>query len=264
MPRAGSAAAGPTGTGMTVSGGRNDTVMDNRFVNNGAWGVLFVPYPDSSTPSAGQTCTGTGGTEVSGFGCVYDPEGDALLDNAFVHDGYFGNLSNADFGQITLEGKEPQNCYADNTAPQGSAPVDLEKAQPTCGAITKAGNTGGTLLAQVLCDTGFGKCAAGSNYPQPSSKVLMTAVPKGLPTMPNPCAGVPRNLWCPSGKALSGSGSALPAHAPSAWPTGLAVLGGVGATAAPAAVRRRRGRGRRGPAWVGAGVGVGRRGRGRG
>src|SRR6202142_2179539 len=30
-PAAGSAAAGPVGTGMTISGGRNDTVMDNTF-----------------------------------------------------------------------------------------------------------------------------------------------------------------------------------------------------------------------------------------
>ncbi|HXQ91109.1 MAG TPA: hypothetical protein VN768_06070, partial [Acidimicrobiales bacterium] len=50
VPQAGSASAGPTGTGMTVSGGTNDTVMDNTFSNNGAWGVLFVPYPDSNPP----------------------------------------------------------------------------------------------------------------------------------------------------------------------------------------------------------------------
>ena len=35
------------GTGMSVSGGRNDTIMHNRFVNNNAWGVIFVAYPDS-------------------------------------------------------------------------------------------------------------------------------------------------------------------------------------------------------------------------
>ena len=50
-PAAGSAAAGPYGTGMTVSGARNVTVMDNTFSDNGAWGTLFVPYPDSGTPS---------------------------------------------------------------------------------------------------------------------------------------------------------------------------------------------------------------------
>ena len=32
VPSAGAAAAGPVGTGMTISGGRNDTIMDNRFV----------------------------------------------------------------------------------------------------------------------------------------------------------------------------------------------------------------------------------------
>src|SRR6202034_2465548 len=101
-PAAGSAAAGPYGTGMTVSGARNVTLMDNRFVDNGAWGVLFVPYPDSGKRVLGQTCSGTGGVQNAALGCIYDPEGDALLDNAFVHDGYFGNASNSDFGQIAF------------------------------------------------------------------------------------------------------------------------------------------------------------------
>ena len=35
---------------MTLSGARNDTVMDNTFSNNGAWGFLMVPFPDSGTP----------------------------------------------------------------------------------------------------------------------------------------------------------------------------------------------------------------------
>src|SRR5580658_10526902 len=58
-PAAGSAAAGPYGTGMTISGARNVTVMDNTFENNGAWGTLFVPYPDSGTPSLDQSCPKT-------------------------------------------------------------------------------------------------------------------------------------------------------------------------------------------------------------
>ena len=132
------------------------------------------------------------------LGCVYDPEGDALLDNTFVHDGYFGNPSNSDFGQIVFDPGQPQNCFAGNTAPQGSAPADLEQIQPTCGAITKKANTGGPLLAQVLCDTGFGGCPAGVNYPKPS-KIVMKSLPSNLPSMPNPCLGVPVNAWCPAG-----------------------------------------------------------------
>ncbi len=203
VPEAGSAAAGPIGTGMTLSGGRNDTVMDNTFSDNGAWGFLMVPYPDSGTPSLNQSCPATGGVEVSGFGCVYDPEGDALLHNTFSHNGYFGNPSNADFGQIVFNSGQPQNCFAGNTAPNGSVPADLEQIQPTCGRITTAANTGGPLLDQVLCDSGIlsSTCPAGSVYPKHTG-VTMHPLPKGLPSMPNPCAGVPANPWCPGGKPV--------------------------------------------------------------
>jgi hypothetical protein len=134
---------------------------------------------------------------------AYDPEGDAPVDNTFVNDGYFDHPSNSDFGEIVLDGHQPQNCFAGNRDPQGSAPSDLEKIQPTCEAITKAGNVDATLLDQVLCDMGFGSCPTGAKYPQPSGTVLMTSVPKGLPTMPDTCAGVPNDLRCPS--ASSGS-----------------------------------------------------------
>ena len=199
VPAAGSAAAGPVGTGMTVSGGTNDTVMDNTFSNNGAWGVLFVPYPDANPPVMHQTCAGTGGNELSGFGCVYDDKGDALLHNTFTHDGYFGNPSNGDFGQIVITGGSARNCFAGNTAPDGSTPTDLEQTQPTCNGATIAADTGGALLGQVLCDTGFGTCPAGAQYPKPTG-VVMHPLPKSLPTMPNPCAGVPANAWCPGGR----------------------------------------------------------------
>jgi hypothetical protein len=199
VPQAGSASAGPTGTGMTVSGGTNDTVMDNTFANNGAWGVLFVPYPDSNPPVLGQTCAGTGGVQLSGFGCVYDPKGDALLDNTFTHNAYFGNDANADFGQIVINGNGTRNCFAGNTAPAGSAPAGLEQSQPTCDGSPAVANTGGALLGQVLCDTGFGTCPAGSRYPQ-LTIITMHPLPANLPTMPNPCEGVPDNTWCPNGR----------------------------------------------------------------
>jgi Right handed beta helix region len=198
-PAAGSAAAGPVGTGMTISGGRYDTVTGNTFSGNGAWGILFVPYAQQGKPSLHQTCKGSGGHEVTGFGCVLDPEGDALLHNAFRHNGYFGNPSNSDYGQITLFGHEPQNCFRGNKAPDGSAPKNLAKTQKTCGVTTKAGNTGGQLFFQVLCDTGLGTCPKGAHYPKPNGKVVLKRLPRGLPTMPDPCQGVPANPWCPRG-----------------------------------------------------------------
>jgi hypothetical protein len=200
-PAAGSASAGPVGTGMTLAGGRNDTVMDNAFARNGAWGVLFVPYPDSGKPDPGETCAGTGGVESAGLGCVYDPEGNALLRNTFSHNGFFGNPGNVDFGQITLRPHRPRNCYSGNSSPDGSAPPNLESLQPTCGRLSGAANTGGPLLGQVLCDTGFGNCPAAAIYPK-STGVVMHPLPTNLPSMPNPCAGVPANAWCTSGKPV--------------------------------------------------------------
>jgi hypothetical protein len=199
VPKAGTASEGPTGTGMTIAGGRNNTVMDNEFSNNGAWGVLFVPFPDSGTPSLDQTCTGSGGHPLQGFGCILDPEGNALIGNTFSHNGFFGNPSNGDYGQIVINAHLPRNCYSHNTAPNGSAPPNLEQTQPTCGPLTSAPNTGGPLLAQVLCDTGNGTCPADAKYPQ-ATGVVMHPLPKTLVSMPNPCDGVPANAWCPNGR----------------------------------------------------------------
>ncbi|HEX7444083.1 MAG TPA: hypothetical protein VF320_09360 [Acidimicrobiales bacterium] len=201
VPQAGTASQGPVGTGMTLSGGRNDTVMDNTFSNNGAWGFLMIPYPDSSTPEYNQSCTGTGGVENGAFGCIYDPMNNALIGNHFSNNGSFKNPSNGDYGQITLNTGKPSNCYRDNVAPDGSTPADLQQTQPTCGVPTTGAKTGGALLGQVLCDTGNGPCGTDMNYPK-ATAVTMHPLPTGIPSMPNPCQGVPDNAWCTGGKPV--------------------------------------------------------------
>jgi hypothetical protein len=201
VPQAGSAAAGPIGTGMTLSGGRNDTVMDNTFANNGAWGILFVPYPDSGTPSLHQKCADYGGFQMQGLGCVFEDENDNLTGNTFTNDGFFGNPTNADFGQIVLHSGLPSNCYAANNGPQGSAPPYLELLQPTCGVPSKTTNLDGALVTEVECDAGLAPCPAGSQYP-PKTGVHLEPLPHGLPTMADPCAGVPSNAWCTSGSSV--------------------------------------------------------------
>jgi hypothetical protein len=212
VPQTGFAGAGPVGTGMTISGGRDDTIMNNDFVHNGSWGALFVPFPDTDTPPAGVTCAGAGGTDFSalGFGCVFDAQNDALLNNTFTGNGFFGNPTNGDYGQITLTGGHPQNCFAGNVtaagAPASSTPSDLEQTQATCGAVTTAANTGGALFNEVLCASGiFGTgnppCSGTDTYPRPGT-VTMKPLPTNLPTMPNPCVGVPDNAWCESGQPV--------------------------------------------------------------
>ncbi len=199
VPAEGSAAQGPVGTGMTVSGGRNDTIMNNTFSNNGAWGILFLPYPDDGTPYNGKTCADYGGDDNPlglGLGCVLESWGNELTGNTFVHNGYFGNPTNGDFGELTLTAGKPQNCYSKNNAPDGSTPPDLETTQPTCdGTPTTA--THMDLLQQVGCDTGKLPCPPGANYPKITTNVVMRPLPANLPSMPDPCQGVPKNPWCP-------------------------------------------------------------------
>ena len=200
-PAAGSAAIGPTGTGMTLSGGRNDTVLHNTFANNGAWGAFFVPFPDANSPSLNQTCAGTGGHQYSGLGCVYDPQGDALLGNTFRHNGFFKNPTNSDFAELTLS-NHVVNCFSKNVAPDGSYLPNLAKTEKSCTGKVVGGNAvaAQALYFQALCDTGLGTCPAGSHYPTHGA-VKLHALPK-LPSMPNPCKGVPANAWCKAGKPI--------------------------------------------------------------
>jgi len=226
VPVEGTAGLGPTGTGMTISGGRNDTVMDNEFLDNGAWGMLFVPYPDSNTSSDGRTCTGIGGWDVtsigiSGVDCVLDPEGDASIDNKFSGNATFANPSNADVGDLVAGGGEPENCFSGNTewnstfTTQTASATDADAEDgysqmtpPTCGSSTApdttpllGSDTDATLLLQVECDAGVVPCSASAMYPQPT-KIVMQPLPTDLPSMPNPCSGVPADAWCPNGKPL--------------------------------------------------------------
>ncbi len=115
VPSAGAAAAGPVGTGMSVTGGRNDTIMDNRFVNNNAWGMILVPFPDNGPPCTG----GTLNSPLLGQGsCLYDEWGDALLNNTFSHNGGYGNPTNGDFEQLNFE-SHPSDCFRGNSEHRG-------------------------------------------------------------------------------------------------------------------------------------------------
>jgi hypothetical protein len=206
VPAAGTAAQGPVGTGMSISGGRNDTVMGNRFVNNDAWGIILVPYLDSGPP-----CTGGTMNTIGAGSCLYDEWGNALLSNKFGHNGSFGHPSNGDFAQLNFENGHPTDCYRGNTElGGGSLTPDAAKLQQTNRACTgqavPAGNSNSQFLAEVLCDSQVelspgtpSPCPTGQ-YPRRTGIVLHPLPTDKLKTMPNPCIGVPGDPWCPGGK----------------------------------------------------------------
>jgi hypothetical protein len=212
VPGAGVAAAGPVGTGVSLSGARNDTIVGNRFENNGAWGIILVPYPDTETPPPGQDCQGGVKSGPPGDVCLYDDWGNEIAGNSFKHNGFFGNATNSDFGEITTPGPNPTNCFHGNTETGGgtvtSSPSGLQQSKPACGG-SAAPDPNPQMTNQVVCDSQFfaallpigggSPCTPGSSYPR-QTKVVMPPLPSGLASMPHPCAGVPANPWCGSKK----------------------------------------------------------------
>jgi hypothetical protein len=211
VPGRGAAAAGPVGTGMSIAGGRFDTVMNNRFVDNGAWGVLIAPYPDDEKPPPGEHCQGgTSDTVLASFGftCTFDVWGNQLFDNTFKNNGFFGNPTNGDVGELTLIDGKPINCYRGNKLPNGTSPADVQTTNTQCGQIGVANNNL-NLLLESGCDTQLADtCMPGDSYPR-RTKVIMHKLPtKNLETMPDPCKGVPRNPWCTADKRKRRAGAA--------------------------------------------------------
>jgi hypothetical protein len=213
VPGIGVAAAGPIGTGISVSGGRNDTIMGNRFEHNGSWGVIFVPYPDTETPPAGESCQGGIYAGPPSYLCLFDDWGNAIIGNTFSGNGFYGNDTNGDFAELTST-PAPTNCYHGNSDTAGtvtSSPAGLEQSKPVCDGSTAAPDSNPSFLNQVACNsqffaslspTGDSPCTPGSSYPRRTSVVMHPLPPASqLDSMPNPCAGVPANAWCASTSA---------------------------------------------------------------
>ena len=105
VPTSGTAGLAPIGTGMVLAGGRNDTVINNKITNQGAWGILVVPFPDS-TDGAPAVAHCIGGEDKNGFSCYYDPFGHEIAKNTFKYlKGFtpFGNVTN---GIVVVLGSE--------------------------------------------------------------------------------------------------------------------------------------------------------------
>ena len=203
VPGTGAAGAVAVGVGLSISGGRNDTVMHNRIVRNKAWGVLIQIYPDSGGPCTG----GTLNYPLLGQGsCLFDSWGNAILSNSFAGNGAFSHPTNGDIALLNLESGHPTNCFTRNSDPGGltTSPPNLEQSYPACTGAPGPANANVPLITELLCGSEGTlvslklPCPAG-HYPD-RTRVVMHPLPKGLRSMPNPCAGVPANPWCPARK----------------------------------------------------------------
>jgi hypothetical protein len=209
-------APGLLGTGMTDAGGRNDLVVENTFAGNKAWGLLVVPYPgieEEPTPTIlkefpEDNCRGGIKAVVEGkTECVYEPYASEVEKNTFAHNGGFKNPSNGDIGEVAnAEPKQLINCWHGNVEEGGGEPTSEPKAiqstHGTCSNPDIGGEpTSSVLAAQATCDSRLvTSCpeAPGAEYPRTEVKLLsVKRMEERSPTMPNACAGVPYNAWCP-------------------------------------------------------------------
>jgi len=208
VPAAGLAGMTPVGTGMFVSGGQYDTVAWNRVEHNGSWGLLLVPYADLSSPSPQSAhCAGGVVPQVGdpfplgllasiGATCYFDDFGNEIYDNFLSGNGFFGNRTNGDLGEISGL-NDPGNCWHGNFDPKGvtSSPADLQTTHGTCGIPNQGSGLFGPLGLQLICATqAFGPCTETPGYPQTTEVTLLPLPPQ--PSMENPCEGVPANPWC--------------------------------------------------------------------
>ncbi len=193
----------PIGSGIVIAGGRDDTVMGNHVTHHGAWGILFVPYPDFGPPPPVAHCEG-GASDAFGPGtCLYDSWGNQAFRNTVADNGFYGNPTNGDLAELDLLADNGySNCWYANKHPDGSAPTTdppnlmTIHGKSACGTKPQTVADSGQLLGQVGCDSRVFACAPSMHYPTPGP-VILHRLPR-QPSMPNPCAGVPANPWCPS------------------------------------------------------------------
>jgi hypothetical protein len=206
VPSQGIAGAAPVGTGITIYGGRHDVFTNNRFVHNGAWGIAFVPFPDTEQPPPISHCEG--GADLSTPGspfCYYDDWGSEFANNTFTGNGFFGNPSNGDIAELSQSGgpagpnyNPDSNCFHDNTDTGGALSSDPSNIDSynRCGTTYPPANDP-VFTSQVSCDSGLlASCppSGAANYPKPTQVALR--MPPAQKPMPHPCAGVPADPWC--------------------------------------------------------------------
>jgi hypothetical protein len=213
VPTTGVAGTGPVGSGIVLSGDRNNIISGNSIYNNGAWGILLVPYPaveEEPPPDLKEdNCLGGIKTEVEGKTvCYYDDFGNEVTNNTLANNGFFANPSNVDLAELSNP-ENPGNCWHGNT--DAAQPLEEPTSEPKgiqqpphsqCGVPDAGEPLTSSLGAQVACDSEFfafiPECPAGASYPR-RTKVELLPLPAQT-TMPNPCLDVPRNSWCSKNK----------------------------------------------------------------
>ncbi|HEV2360866.1 MAG TPA: fibronectin type III domain-containing protein [Acidimicrobiales bacterium] len=248
--------ASEVGTGILLGGSQNVATLYNTVEQNGSWGIMSTDYPNIENPPAPSACQG-GIIPFKGQNniCYFPSYGNEIAYNGLTDNGFFGNPTNGDLAEGTLP-HTPGNCWIDNAEPKSqvltSDPAGLDATQKTCFAKT-TGDIDGELGVEEACNFQLlGTCAGVKNETgivnyikllvnqlgysiAPLSGPGIDTLPANYPliktqrayppgpqqTMPNPCAGVPVNAWCP---AVVGSAPTAPQVTSTSSSGGIALV----------------------------------------
>lgn len=206
-PAFGLTAGAPVGTGIDLSGGRNNTVRGNLVVRNGGWGILINDYPDPDLPAVPAWCQG--GDQLFHppppfdqllapvIPCYFHAFGNRVEGNVLLGNGFFGNPTNGDLAVAQLPYSQG-NCFRHNLGRKGRASSWPPALPGSCDqAWAPDLDQMALVFTQVLCAAygpASGACG-GASYPL-TTKVALLPIPHE-PGMRNPCEGVPGDdPWC--------------------------------------------------------------------
>ena len=181
--------------GMSISGGRNDTIMHNRFVHNDAWGADHRAVPgqrqavhrrhaNRRCSARAAACSTSGATRCS---TTRSPPTAAS-----------GTRPTATSSSSDLE-QHPSDCFSGNTDTRGHPHADVGGARAD---LPDLHDDAGAAEPQRPVPQ-RGRCATRRSAPAvrlpawrplsaPHAASSCTRCRRNLKTMPNPCAGVPR------------------------------------------------------------------------
>jgi hypothetical protein len=193
VPTNGSTEVAPWGVGIELPGDYAVLVEGNFLAGNPNNGVLGFEYPNPFPP-----------TEQTIF---FQISGNRISNNQYAGNGYNlpGGSSSAYTGDLSLlsgyaelfggpPSESVNNCASGNQFTGQTFPTEIEGTWG-CQHKTTPNPGGGLTAAEYLItlqeEEAFIKTYIIEPQPQP--------VPPPQPTMPNPCAGVPKNPLCPKG-----------------------------------------------------------------
>ena len=175
VPMAGSASLGPPGTGIVVSGGRFDTVTQNRDHQQRRLGRPARAVPRRHPEPARHAVALPGRDAQLRRRLLLRRLGQRGLRQPLERQRV---LRQPDQRRPRRDSQphDPGNCWHGNCHPDGSpvtsAPANLQVTHATCGIPNQGASLVDPLTAQVICATqAFGPCPPqpGMSYPRPTN-----------------------------------------------------------------------------------------------